>query len=361
MVAANTRIGIVGAGTSGIFLANLLIQKGFQVTVFEKAAEPRTEGCGILLVQKGMNVLNEGDSAVCQKILEAGVPVTHFLFRNLKGGLINESLVTYEADELPGMLVHRKDILEALLEGLPPDCIRGNADFESVTQTEEGVTVQFKDGSSWTGDLLVGADGIGSKLRSHLVPNVELCYLGDLVWRGVTDDTTFCQDGQFIVYVRGRGIYANFFDLGAGRTHWGFFVEREQAEDEIGKLRSQDDTIPPKELAKLPQDARSIIEKTPLESIVTRFSYDIEPLPKICDGRIVLIGDAGHAKSSTRALGMTSGFEDGVRLIHYLVEYETVSEALRAYETERLPIVHEYQRSSRERSQTIGRRQRKAA
>jgi 2-polyprenyl-6-methoxyphenol hydroxylase-like FAD-dependent oxidoreductase len=361
MVAANTRIGIVGAGTSGIFLANLLIQEGFQVTVFEKAGEPRTEGCGILLVQKGMKVLNEGNPEICKKILGAGVAVTHFLFRNLKGGLINENVVTYAEDELPGVLVHRKDILEALLEGLPAGCMRGDAEFESITQTEKDVTVQFKDGSSWTGDLLVGADGIGSKVRSQLVPNVELCYLGDLVWRGVTEDTTFCRDGEFIVYVRGRGIYANFFDLGAGRTHWGFFVERDQTDDEVGKLRSQDDTIPPKELAKLPQDARSIIEKTPSESIVTRFSYDIEPLPKICDRRIVLIGDAGHAKSSTRALGMTSGFEDGVRLMHYLTAYDTVLDALKEYETERLPIVHEYQRSSRERSQTIGRRQRKAA
>lgn len=238
----------------------------------------------------------------------------------------------------------------------PPSAFIINAELASIAQTDHSAIAHFKDGTKWEGDLLIGADGIVSKVRQFIVPNVELFYLGDVVWRGIVEDNSFCPEGNFFVYVRGRGIYANFFHIGGGRTHWGFFIEKERTESEIGKLQPTNITIPPEELAKLPEDARNLIESTPIENIVCRFSYDIDPLPKIYDGRVILIGDAAHAKSSTRARGMTSGWEDGLYLAKHLANSANIPEALENFQTERLPIVHEYQRSSREISQKVGRR-----
>jgi salicylate hydroxylase len=356
MVSTNSKIGIIGAGTSGAYLASLLIQEGFQVNLFEKAPVVRTDGCGILIVQSGMKALHQGNPQISQKIIESGNPVKLFEFRNLKGGFINSESVTYTEDELPGMLVHRKVILEAILDTLPPGTIKFDAQLSSISQTDSSAIAHFKDGSHWEGDLIVGADGILSKVRQSVVPNVELFYLGDLVWRGIVADDRFCPEGNFFVYARGRGIYANFFHIDATHTHWGFFVEREQTDAEKGLLQPIDTTIPAQELAKLPEDARKVIESTPSENIICRYSYDIDPLPQLYDGRVILIGDAAHAKSSTRARGMTSGWEDGLALMGYLTSTASISEALEKYQTERLPIVHEYQRTSREMSQKIGRR-----
>jgi 2-polyprenyl-6-methoxyphenol hydroxylase-like FAD-dependent oxidoreductase len=361
MISSNCRVGIVGAGTSGVYLASLLIQQGFQVSLFEKASYPRTEGCGIFLVQAGMRALQQGNPEVCRKIINAGVPVKLFEFRNLHGGIISSEPVTYAKDELPGVLVHRKAILEALLDAVPGNYLYGNAEIQSIKQTERGVVAQFKDGSYWEGDLLIGADGIVSKVRQSVVPGVKPCYLGDLVWRGVVSEKTFCPKGGFIVYARGRGIYANFFDIGGDRTHWGFFIEKNQEGDEVGVLRPKDTTIPPDELAKLPDDARAVIEATSPDQIVSRYSYDIEPLPRLYQGQVVLIGDAAHAKSPTRARGMTAGFEDALSLSRHLATSDSVQEALAAFEAERLPIVHEYQLTSRNLSQKIGRRHKQAA
>lgn len=244
------------------------------------------------------------------------------------------------------------------MAGLPPDCIRCNAELKSVSQTDDVVTAYFQDGSQWTGDLLVGADGILSQVRQFVVPGVELRYLGDLVWRGVVADRTFCPDGNFIVYTRGRGIYANFFDIGDDRTHWGFFVEKDRTEITQG-LPSR--LIPSDQLAKLPADARAVIEATPPEQIVSHYSYDIDPLPRLHQGRIVLIGDAAHAKSPSRARGMTSGLEDSLSLARYIATNSTVESALAAFEAERLPIVHQYQITSREVSRKIGRQRKQAA
>jgi len=119
MVSSQSRIGIIGAGSSGVYLAILLIQQGFQVTLFEKAPHPRTDGCGILIVQAGMEALHQGNPQISQKIINSGAPVKLFEFRNLRDDVINSEPVTYEENELPGMLVHRKAILEALLESYP--------------------------------------------------------------------------------------------------------------------------------------------------------------------------------------------------------------------------------------------------
>lgn len=357
MVSSNCRIGIIGAGTSGVYLADLLIQHGYQVSLFEKGEYPRTDGCGIFVVQSGMKALYQGNPQTTQKILDSGSPAKKFEFRNLKGGFINSETVTYEDSELPGMLVHRKAILEALLESLPPECLHLNAQFESVTQTSESVVAHFSDGSKWEGDLLVGVDGIYSKVREFIVPDIELFYLGDIVWRGLVPEgrDRFCPEGNFIVYARGRGIYSNFFDIGNGFTHWGFFLEAEQHESEVGASRPNNITIPTEELAKLPDEPRAVIESTPPEQITCRFSYDISPLPRMYNGRVVLIGDAAHAKSPTRARGMTSGWEDALSLSHHIVNSNSVAEALENFQTERMPIDHEYQRTSREMSLKIGR------
>jgi 2-polyprenyl-6-methoxyphenol hydroxylase-like FAD-dependent oxidoreductase len=163
---------------------------------------------------------------------------------------------------------------------------------------------------------------------------------------------------MFKVYMRGRGIYTNFFDIGNGYTHWGFFIEKEQAPAEVSRLQPYETAIPAAELAKLPEAPRSVIESTPTEQIKCRFSYDIDPLPRLYAGRVVLIGDAAHAKSPTRARGMTAGLEDALALSRHLASGGAVQEVLAAFEAERLPIVHDYQRTSRELSQRIGRARR---
>ena len=72
MVSSTSKIGIIGAGTSGTYLAILLIQQGFKVDLFEKAPYPRTDGCGIPIVQAGMEALDRGNHQVTQKIINSG-------------------------------------------------------------------------------------------------------------------------------------------------------------------------------------------------------------------------------------------------------------------------------------------------
>jgi 2-polyprenyl-6-methoxyphenol hydroxylase-like FAD-dependent oxidoreductase len=228
-------------------------------------------------------------------------------------------------------------------------------------QHSSGVEAHFADGSHWRGDLLIGADGLFSAVAPLLVPQRRLSYLGDRVWRGVVADDRFCTDGEFFVYARGRGVYANAFDLGRAAdgtplTHWGFFREEVLPAGRAEQRRLLSEPVPDDGLERLPADLAALIRATPLERQVANWSFDIDPLPFLAQGRVALIGDAAHAMSSSQARGMTAGLEDAVALARALAGARGDGPAaLVAYDSERLPIVHRDQERSRAVSARTGR------
>lgn len=363
---SSLEIGIAGAGSAGLFLALLLQKQGHGVRLFERSASLRAEGCGILVVPAGLEAIAaSGQPDLLDAFLKAGQPVSRFVLRNLRGDLINTSPAAGEPGELPALLIHRQAIMAALAEPLQPGSFRGGAELISWRQDADGVEAVLAHGERWRGDLLIGADGIFSKLAPLVAPERQLHYLGDRVWRGVVADDQYCSDGEFFVYARGRGVYANAFDLGVnadgvGLTHWGLFQEEPLPADRAEQKRLLGEGVPDGALAKLPEDLAGIIRSTPSERLVANWSFDIDPLPRIVQGRVALIGDAAHAMSSSQARGMTSGWEDGLELarqlaIHLKQGDSAVPAALAAYQQVRLPLVHDRQASSREVSAKVGR------
>lgn len=358
------RIAVVGAGSSGLLLALLLQRQGHRVCLFERASALRPEGCGILLVRSGVEAIAAaGVGGLLEDLLAGGRPVSRFVVRNLRGDPIETSEAGAEPGELPSLLIRRRVILEALAQRLAPEALRCGAALVGCSQDSAGVEAHFDDGSYWSGDLLVGADGIHSRVAPQLFPQRRLHYLGDRVWRGVVADDTFCREGAFFVYARGRGVYANVFDLGPDergipQTHWGFFQEEVLPAERQERRRLLAEPVPPEGLAKLPADLAALICATPAEAQVVNWSYDIDPLPSLVLGRVALVGDAGHAMSSSQARGMTAGLEDAVALAHQLATSTSGAEgveALQRYNAERLPVVHRYQERSRSVSARTGR------
>jgi 2-polyprenyl-6-methoxyphenol hydroxylase-like FAD-dependent oxidoreductase len=360
---AGLRIAVVGAGSSGLLLSLLLQRQGHLVTLFERSSRLRTEGCGILLVRSGVEAIAAaGIPSLLEAVLAGGHPVQRFVFRNLRGDLIETSPAEREPGQLPSLLIHRRAILEALWSHCDPACFVGDHELIGWSQRADGVIAEFAGGHTWSGDLLVGADGIFSRVATLLRPERRLCYLGDRVWRGLVTDDTFCTGGDFFVYARGRGIYANFFDLGRDAedrplTHWGFFQEEPLPPGREEQKRLLEEGVPPSALAKLPADAAAVIAATPPQEVVANWSFDIDPLVSLVEGHVALIGDAAHAMSSSQARGMTAGLEDAVALAALLApgRRPSVPEALRAYDLKRLPEVHRYQERSRQVSHRTGR------
>ncbi|MEB3156415.1 MAG: NAD(P)/FAD-dependent oxidoreductase [Cyanobacteriota bacterium] len=377
MSSPSLRVAVVGAGSAGLLLAALLHRQGHRVRVFEKADRLRAEGCGILLVRSGVEAIAaSGLEGLLERFLAQGLAVSRFVVRNLRGDLIDSSPAEQVAGELPSLLLHRRVILEALASALPPEIIQFNAEVLRWRQNDPDldpapVEAVFRQGDLWRGDLLVGADGLFSRVAPLVAPERQLNYLGDRVWRGVVADASFCREGEFFVYARGRGVYANVFDLGAtaseeALTHWGVFQEEPLPAEREEQRRLLEEPVPEEALAKVPADLAALIRSTPADAVVANWSFDINPLPRLHQGRVVLIGDAAHAMSSSQARGMTAGLEDAVALARLLdpralvassaAAPPPVDRALSAWERERLPVVHAYQERSRAVSARTGRR-----
>jgi 2-polyprenyl-6-methoxyphenol hydroxylase-like FAD-dependent oxidoreductase len=366
-------VAVVGAGSAGLLLATLLHRQGHRVQVFEKADRVRTDGCGILLVKSGVEAIAASAvEGLLAQLLAQGLPVSRFVVRNLRGDLIESAPAERQPHELPSLLIHRRAILEALADTLPSELLQTGADVLSWSQgpqPESPVEASFADGRRWQGDLLVGADGLFSRVAPLVAPERRLNYLGDRVWRGVVADDTFCTEGDFFVYARGRGVYANVFDLGLqpqgqALTHWGFFQEEPLPAEREEQRRLLGEPVPEDALAKVPADLAALIRRTPREAVVANWSFDIDPLPRLHQGRVVLIGDAAHAMSSSQARGMTAGLEDAVELARALdpkgldtpASGRPLEAVLQAWEEKRLPVVHGYQDRSRAVSARTGRR-----
>lgn len=371
MAPGSLRIAVIGAGSTGLYLARLLLDQGHRVCVFERAPQPRTDGCGILLVSSGVEAIAAGgDTDLLERVQASGQPVRRFEVRNLRGDTISDTPAETDPGRQPSLLIDRPAMLQALLHGLPPGRVVAGAELIGWQQSRSEVSAFFANGDCWTGDLLLAADGIHSRVAPRLAAEHRLNYLGDRVWRGVVADDAFCTDGSFFVYARGRGIYVNAFDLGPGadgrpRTHWGFFLEEPLPPSRDQQRRLLQQPIPEEALTRLHPQAAALIAATPPQAVVANWSFDLDPLPRLVEGRVALLGDAGHAMSSSQARGMTAGLEDALALAQALAgNPEDPHQALASYERERLPVVHRYQARSREISQRIGRQgggQRQAA
>lgn len=361
---------MIGAGTTGATAGSLLRLGGHDVTLFERAAGPRVEGCGILLRGNALDaLLNNGLHDVADAIIRASTEVSGFQFRNFVNDKVVRKVPQPDRTKRFSRMVRRADVLNAvyspfaaaLAAGDARAHFVGNAHAVAVEEGADSVRVSYerRDGArsvagEWVGDLVVAADGIRSKNADRLNPGRTLHFLGDRVWRGIVEDDQVCTHGQFIVYQRMRGMYCNFLDLGPDGsgthwTHWGAF--RSQADkpgaDEIASLGA-DARVPDEILELLPAAAARMIRRTERSRIVESFAYDAEPVSCYASDRVVLLGDAAHAMASTLAWGMSAGIEDAVELVACLREcQDRVQDALRLYERKRIPVTHEYQAGSR--------------
>ncbi|NMF63471.1 FAD-dependent oxidoreductase [Brasilonema octagenarum] len=179
------KVAIVGAGPAGTMLARLLQTQGFSVKVFERDASPtaRSQG-GSLDLRK-----NAGQRAMKQaglmeefrRLSRSDAKAFKMLDSRGKPHPAGEAGTHEEA----GPEIDRGDLRQMLLGSLAPDTIAwGHAVNDVLPEADGRWRIEFKDQAPVTADLVVGADGVGSRVRRGLTP-VRPRYTGMTMLAGV--------------------------------------------------------------------------------------------------------------------------------------------------------------------------------
>jgi 2-polyprenyl-6-methoxyphenol hydroxylase-like FAD-dependent oxidoreductase len=208
---------VIGGGIGGLCLAQGLRQAGVRVTVFERTRS-RTDwlqGYRIHINPNGSRALHDClPSEAWQRFLQTvsasggGFGFVTEQLRDLLRFTASEILAETDPAEMH-YGASRLGLREALLTGLDDDVLRLGAEFERYSVAPDGrVTAHFADGSTATGDLLVGADGANSRVRRQLLPHAERIDTGVLAIAGkhrlpapdlprvLTDDTNLVLPGR---------------------------------------------------------------------------------------------------------------------------------------------------------------------
>ncbi|RSL33920.1 FAD-dependent oxidoreductase [Salibacterium salarium] len=161
------KILIVGGGIAGLTLADCLLRSGHFLTIVEKGPELRTEGYMIDFFGPGFEAAEK--MGLLNELEKIHYPVESLKFLTPNGK--EKSSIPYQS--LRNLLQNRHyNFMRGNLERLLYDRIKEHVDFrfgttvQFITQSSEYVDATLSDGSSFTCDLLVGADGIHSKVRS---------------------------------------------------------------------------------------------------------------------------------------------------------------------------------------------------
>lgn len=318
------RVLVVGAGIAGTGLALFLHQSGIEVELYEAYPQPGGVGGLLTLAPNGMHVLRE--LGLAGRAAARGHAVARFEFRTHGGRRLGA--MSYGTPAHPGdvaVSIARETLHFVLLEALwdAGVTVRWRKRLDRVEQDARGATAFFADGTRDTGDVLVGADGIWSRVREHVLPVTPrpsftgLVGYGGIAPREVIDagdatasgPLTLCfGNGPFLGYVP----YGDAADGGMG--WWSVLPSATPLDGEalraLGAAAS---------LRRLLAAGRGWFGPIPrlLERTSRCFAFnlfDLPGLPRWSRERVGLIGDAAHAVSPHSGQGASLALEDALVL-----------------------------------------------
>jgi len=313
---------VVGAGIGGLSAAIALRRGGHDVMVLERAPRLDPVGAGITLFANAMDAL--GRLGVAEAVAAAGAPARHSAILTSDG----RELSTLPVELLDGMVaVHRGDLQAALLQAAGE--VRLGVEVTDIDQSGDGVVVKAADGSEERGDLLVGADGLWSRIRGSVISAAPR-YGGYAAWRGVSPvaiETGHLSESW------GIGERFGLVDIGS-QTYWFATANTPEGETDDPSERKAELV---RRFSGWHAPIATVLDATPETTILRNDVYFLDPLPDWSAGRIVLLGDAAHATTPGVGQGAAQAIEDAVVLADELARHEEPADALAGYESVRRP------------------------
>jgi 2-polyprenyl-6-methoxyphenol hydroxylase-like FAD-dependent oxidoreductase len=347
---------VIGGSMSGLFAASLLRKAGWQTDVYERSdVELRGRGAGIVTHPDLIQSLERSGA----QLTDLGITVHERVALDSEGKVIER--LPYE------QIVTSWDRLHQIVRAtIPKGTHHLGYNLKAIEQNADSVTAIFENGESVTGDILVGADGFRSVVRSMFAPEIQPIYAGYVVWRGLADERLISKEAHEAIFDKfafflpphnkniGYPIAGPDNDLRPGHRRWNWVWYRAVAQAELDEMLVDEDgvhhavSIPPPKvrgdvIARLKEDARNFLPP-PMWEILSRVSkpfftpiYDLL-VDRMVYGRVALIGDAAVVARPHVGMGIAKAGTDAEVLADVLSISPDLFEGLAQFERERLPI-----------------------
>jgi salicylate hydroxylase len=333
-------VGVVGAGIGGLSAALSLLAAGFDVHVFERAAELGEVGAGVQVSPNAARVLHR--LGLAEALASTGVKPLAVHQRRWDDGrtlLRSPSGESLEAEfGFPHYQMHRADLLAALAGAVPAERMHLGHRLVGLTDHGDGVRADFAGGAPAEVGVLVGADGIHSAVRAELFGPEKPRFTGCVAYRGllpaerlrdlsleVTAQIWLGPGRHFVHYFVGGRRLVNFVAVVEQdtwtRESW---TDRGDVADALAAFDGWHPQV------------RRILSAAD-ETFVWAL-FDRSPLDRWSAGRVTLLGDACHPMLPFMAQGAAQAMEDGATLAACLAAAgPDPAAALRRYERLRIP------------------------
>ncbi len=320
---------VVGGGIGGLTAAVALRRIGWSAVVLEQAPAITEVGAGLSLwsnALSALDVLGVGD-----RVRACGVSaVSRGEIRVPSGAWLRHK----HPGDVAVLMTHRAELHRLLLDALPAGWVMTGASVTDVDQSPDAATVTYQTAGSArrvSGDVVIGADGIGSTVRRRLWPGAPApVFDGRTVWRGVTppgatpaaEHITVTRDQQF-----------GMLPLPGERTYW-FLLATAPAPDlrdgnELAEVRRR--------VSGWHEPIQAALRATTPDQVSHHDLFRVDPAPSYVCGRTVLLGDAAHAQTPDLGQGACQAIEDAVVLAAALARHDDPEAALARYDDLRRP------------------------
>ena len=342
---------IVGGGLGGIATALCLRGRGVPFELFEQAEAFREVGAGIQLSANVMRILMKlglGESLAAIGVMPRGLEVRSWQ----SGERILWTPLGHEAERhfgAPYYHAHRAQILAVLVGALGSANVHFGSKVARVAHDERGASVTLEDGTTHSGEIVVGADGIHSLVRDQFFGKSTPRFSGNVAWRGT-------MPAENVADLKLEFLSSNWWGpdrslvhyfISGGRTHNWIGVGRSQAPSRESWSATGNVEEALGEYAGWHPQVLGVIRAT--TKLFRMALYDREPLASWHEGRVVLLGDAAHAMLPYHAQGAAQSIEDAYVLAACIAETPSAPvEAIERYERLRKERAEWVQRFSRQ-------------
>ena len=309
---------IIGGGIGGLCLALELGRRNIPVSLFEQAQEFEEFGAGLQLSPNAVRRLKALGVADDLAPL-AGKPTKIVIHDGLDGNAINEIPLGPEVVARygePYWVMARKDLQACLLaavKALPSVEIFTGHKFVTYTQNETSITAEMENGQSFQGRLLVGADGIWSRVRHMIDKQAVPSSTGFVAWRALVDDdkAPALFDAPFTQVWLGPDSHLVHYRVSGETQHNLVGVTRGEA-----KPRTWAEALPKEQLFEHLRPWHKPVRKAVMEidDWIAWPLMILRPFKPWHKRRIVLLGDAAHAVVPFLAQGAALAIEDAALL-----------------------------------------------